>query len=524
MAQRPGVLYYLFELGLRVVRLFYFREVRVYGTEAGLRALQQGPALLAINHTNGLHDFIVPCVCLPRPCSFVAMRPMFRRMCGLCGFIMRKLLFISIDRPMDGGGKRAVATNHAAFDAVQRTLLGQGSVGLYPEGISHCCPELQPLKSGIARMALGAVVRRPGLPVVVVPVGLSYTSPHEWRGGVVMMVGDPVPISAQQADKFAADNPSAVEEVMASVSAGLRSVTCNAPDWTTRRLIDTCASLCLPPAVHGDVPLLQHKVLACWLAGGVGQQRSSMPAAADRLLDDVGEYRRALKAAGVDDAAVREVSELSSARALARAVLCFPAALFLVPLGAALASMCVPVVAVAGCLASFMTRTAFKDQVGSLKAVLTVLLAPAVYLTYDAVGSWALCTVLPPQRIPDVCPWRWFAVLFCALPAVTYAGVRLSEAGLGLLQKGRRAVVRLSAGKAVWDLVQHRAAVRGLVLATLRHSAAVGDADVFALDPAVVLPAAADAASVLGKCAGASAKTDAAELAACDAAGDEVVI
>src|ERR1019366_5033659 len=64
--------------------------------------------------------------------------------------------------------------NESSFRTCRRLLAQRGQVALFPEGISHDESMLQPLKTGAARIALGAAVDD-GVPgVVVVPVGLSY--------------------------------------------------------------------------------------------------------------------------------------------------------------------------------------------------------------------------------------------------------------------------------------------------------------------------------------------------------------
>ena len=75
-------------------------------------------------------------------------------------------------------------------------VLEQGGIVLvFPEGKSHSDPELAPLKTGLARMALMARDER-HLTVPIVPVGLTFERKWEPRSRVLMYVGRPVSADA----------------------------------------------------------------------------------------------------------------------------------------------------------------------------------------------------------------------------------------------------------------------------------------------------------------------------------------
>ena len=75
-------------------------------------------------------------------------------------------------------------------------VLEQGGIVLvFPEGKSHSDPELAPLKTGLARIALMARDER-RLTVPIVPVGLTFERKWEPRSRVLMHVGRPVSADA----------------------------------------------------------------------------------------------------------------------------------------------------------------------------------------------------------------------------------------------------------------------------------------------------------------------------------------
>ena len=69
----------------------------------------------------------------------------------------------------------------------------------FPEGISHDEPELQPLKTGAARIALGAMERHGPLPVRIVPVGLTFEEKGVFRSRALLVVGEAIDPSGEAA-------------------------------------------------------------------------------------------------------------------------------------------------------------------------------------------------------------------------------------------------------------------------------------------------------------------------------------
>ena len=81
------------------------------------------------------------------------------------------------------------------FSAAIATLGLKGAILIFPEGVSHSEPTLMPLRTGAARMLLGAEALAGGrLGVTLLPVGLIFHEPGSFRTGwALVLVGDPVP-------------------------------------------------------------------------------------------------------------------------------------------------------------------------------------------------------------------------------------------------------------------------------------------------------------------------------------------
>jgi 1-acyl-sn-glycerol-3-phosphate acyltransferase len=98
---------------------------------------------------------------------------------------------VPVYRASDGG---STSRNTATFRICREMLARGGLVALFPEGISHDEPELQPLKTGAARIALSACADDGTDGVVFLPVGLAYDAKARFRSRALVRVGPRTPV------------------------------------------------------------------------------------------------------------------------------------------------------------------------------------------------------------------------------------------------------------------------------------------------------------------------------------------
>lgn len=189
----------------------------------------QGPVLLVANHPNGLIDPILVTRIAGRPVRFLAKEPLFRM--PVLGWILRAARALPVYRPQDG---HRTTANQDTFAAVHDALRAGDCVCLFPEGTSHSDPSLKPLKTGAARMALGAASAG-AVGVQIVPVGLNYRQKASFRSEVAVEVG--APVSAAGAAE-GVDSRDVVRALTEAIDAGIRGVTTNLDAWEDLPLLE----------------------------------------------------------------------------------------------------------------------------------------------------------------------------------------------------------------------------------------------------------------------------------------------
>lgn len=207
----------------RVALSWYYGSVEVSGLD---RMPRTGPVFLAGNHPNALMDALVIGVLVPRRLRMLAKSTLFAN--PLLGAALRGLGVIPLHRTRDVSAGADPTRNAESFRAVSDALAAQSAVLIFPEGTSHDEPQLAPLRSGLARMALEARDQRGVRDLVIVPMGLVFEEKESPRTRVLLQVGQPIALDAMP--------DASVPAITHAVDRGLREVTLNfaTPDDASR--------------------------------------------------------------------------------------------------------------------------------------------------------------------------------------------------------------------------------------------------------------------------------------------------
>lgn len=203
------------------LRVFYRRIEFV-----GLEKVPDGAVIFAVNHPNGLVDPLFLLCFAPRPVSFLAKAPLFHY--PVIRWFVRAFDTIPVFRKEE----RAMGTNRETFTLARDLLRRGGSIAIFPEGTTHSDPQLRELKTGAARIALGA-----GDALSVVPTGIYYTSKHAFRSSALVAFGEPIRVEPAIVDVEGEPPAEDVEQLTRKIDEGLDAVTLQADSHAALELI-----------------------------------------------------------------------------------------------------------------------------------------------------------------------------------------------------------------------------------------------------------------------------------------------
>jgi glycerol-3-phosphate O-acyltransferase/dihydroxyacetone phosphate acyltransferase len=204
-----------------------------------------GPVLIVANHPNSLLDPVIVAAAAGRPVRFLAKSGLFS--VPVIKYLIRGAGAIPVYRKQDDPA--LMARNEDTFSAAYTALAEGSAVGIFPEGISHDEPGIVQLKTGAARVALGAAQIGGALPIV--PVGLVFRQKDVFRSQALVVIGDSIGW-----DDLAMDGPEP-ESVLAltgRIEEALRSVTINLDRWEDAPLVEAADAIWVAELGGGRTP------------------------------------------------------------------------------------------------------------------------------------------------------------------------------------------------------------------------------------------------------------------------------
>ena len=205
---------------------WFYRDIRIVDQS---QIPPSGPLLVAVNHQNALVDSLIVGWVMPRRIAMTAKATLADN--RAIAFLFSMLNVVPLRRASDEVKKPGATgldrtRNAGAFREILDLLAGGGAVLIFPEGKSHNEIGLEPLKSGMARLALQARDDRGVRGVQILPLGLVFEDKGAPGTVVGARVGQPISV-----DDWTGNDPAALTEEIAvrlravSGSAGLPAET-----------------------------------------------------------------------------------------------------------------------------------------------------------------------------------------------------------------------------------------------------------------------------------------------------------
>lgn len=389
---------------LRLALRVFFRHIEVAGIE---RVPLDSPVIFVLNHPNGLVDPVFLLCLAPRRVSFLAKAPLFRML--LVSQLVRALDSLPVYRRQDKGSDPA--RNRETFELARALLARGGTIAICPEGVSHNDTQLKPLKTGAARIALGAASAGAGLDVKIVPAGLYYTAKKSFRSAALLYFGEPLTVAPVRLEDDGDPPRDAAQALSNRIRDALLEITLNVEHAEPLQLIERAEKIYSAEerSAERELNLQRELMLRRRFVEGYAFHRVHQPERLAKLVARLRLYEEELRQAGLDP---HELAPPASTRAVLTHLftrLCF--FLLLLPFAVLGTVVHYPVYRLTG----FLTTSVLKaedDVVSTFKIMGALLLFPltwigiavACYLWLGWRVALAALVVVPPSG--------WVAIRF----------------------------------------------------------------------------------------------------------------
>lgn len=300
---RTWLLPVLSRVASTAVRSFYRFRVE------GATPPAEGPVLFVGNHPNSLVDPGFVAAAAGRPVRFLAKAPLFTD--RMIGWLIRASGSIPVYRKQDDPA--LMGRNRSLFEAVHQALEQDSAVGIFPEGLSHSEPSMAELRTGAARISLGAAGRM-GHDFPIVPVGMILREKERFRSEAYALVGEPV--NWDDLRNCGEDDVDAVRELTRRIDAALREVTLNVENWEDLPILQCAEALYAAELGLEQEPGDRVRRLR-QMSETLSRLRRSDPASIEDLYRSVEQFSRTLEALGIGAAELDTVPRLRTAFAWA---------------------------------------------------------------------------------------------------------------------------------------------------------------------------------------------------------------
>lgn len=185
----------------------------------------KGPVILAMNHPNSFMDPIAfTTFAYPPRVFYLARGDAFKK--GIVSTLLESIGIIPIFRIQDGG-KEGLKKNDETYERVNTLLSRNEKIIIFAEGLCIMERRLRPLKKGVPRMVFGAMEEHNLQDLTVVPVGVNYSNPSQFRGKIFCNIGAPMNVSdymeaykaapAKTMNQFLADLTPRMKELIVNI-------------------------------------------------------------------------------------------------------------------------------------------------------------------------------------------------------------------------------------------------------------------------------------------------------------------
>ena len=214
---------------LITVRMF-FRSITIRNKEL---IPNKGPLMVLVNHPSTFMDPIVVGTILNRQVFFLGKGVLFNT--RFARWLLPRLNVIPIYRQHDDPSM--MGKNEEIFTRCFEHLGKGGALLMFPEGTSFTERKLRPIKTGAARITLGAeALHNFELGSHIITIGLNYANQHKFNRDLYINIGKPINV-ADYKEEYALNDHKAVENLTEEIRHRLEKLIIAIEDDKTDKLV-----------------------------------------------------------------------------------------------------------------------------------------------------------------------------------------------------------------------------------------------------------------------------------------------
>lgn len=287
-------LYHFFKWLTFIALRIYYPDSTIVNRE---NLKHKRPNILVSNHPNTLIDPLIVAKEIPMIVHFLANASLFKT--RFQSWLFNHLYCIPIERPEDVDGRPL--KNHNSFARCDAFLGNGGCLYIAPEGTSYVERTLRPIKTGTARIALSAAVKKNfDLDLYIHPVGINYEALNYFRTKVFVNVGNPIAIKDYKA-QYELDPIGTVRQLTKDLEEELSSLLISTKNEEEDHLLRQLEEL-----AQNEQPLdaEQHFVRTKKHLQAIREQAQENPGIYQKIIAKANAYFNELKQHSVSDRSV----------------------------------------------------------------------------------------------------------------------------------------------------------------------------------------------------------------------------
>jgi glycerol-3-phosphate O-acyltransferase/dihydroxyacetone phosphate acyltransferase len=224
------MLYSLLRILMRITSSIFFKSITIRNKEL---VPESGPLMVLANHPSTFMDPIVIATILNRKVYFLAKGELFKS--KFTKWLLPKFNMIPVYRKQDDPS--LMNKNEKTFIKCYEHLENGGAILMFPEGISITERKLKPIKTGAARIVLGAEARNDfKLNTKIIHIGLNYENPHKFNRHLFVNI-NPAINASNYKKEYSKDSFKAAQDLTDEITKELEKLVIDIEDKHTDELV-----------------------------------------------------------------------------------------------------------------------------------------------------------------------------------------------------------------------------------------------------------------------------------------------